>query len=69
MMMPGVLRFGALRQARIEFDLGEHRAGHDDIAARARERDDLARVRRGHFDDRFCGLHRNQRFIEAFRIE
>ena len=67
-MMAGVLRFGALRQARIDLEFGQPAAGNDDIAGRTGQARDLAGKRRGHVDDGFRRFHRNQRFVQSDRV-
>ena len=68
MMVAGVLRFGALRQARIDLELGQPAAGDDHVASRAGQARDLAGKRRGHVDDGFRRFHRNQRFVQSDRV-
>src|SRR5690606_773891 len=64
-VMAGVLALGALRGVGVEFELGQHRAGHDHVAGAAGKLEHLARDRRGHVDDGLGGLHRDQVVVEA----
>jgi len=64
MPVPGVLRIRTLRQAGIDLELRQHRAGVDDVARAAGQLEHRARAGRRHLDHRLGGFHGHQRLIE-----
>jgi hypothetical protein len=63
-VMAGGLRLRALRLLRIDLEVGKRSAGRDHVAVAAVHFFQRSGKRRGHFDDRFRGLHRDHRFVE-----
>ncbi|MCY1436737.1 hypothetical protein D9M71_528690 [compost metagenome] len=64
----GVLAIGALRQVRVQFELGQHAAGGNDVAGTAGQLQHLAGKRRGHFNHGLGGLHGDQRLVERDHV-
>ena len=67
-VVSGILGIGALRQTRIKFDFDQYRAGQDDIAGLAGQRQHFAGERRGHIDHGLGGFHRHQRCVQTDHI-
>ena len=64
----GVLGFGALRQAGVEFHLHQPGAGGDHVTGAAGHAQHLAGEGRGQLDHGLGGFHGHQRLIQADRV-